>query len=122
MILVDGRYCRATAVQCTLSSNCYRPNASNGLNQYGAEGPASFTLRHARGRPYDPKGNFTSEGTNSYTHSSENLPTSAPGGTVLTYDPVMRLYDVTSAATTRFAYDSRHMIAEYDAASALQRR
>ena len=47
---------------------------------------------------------------------------SATGGVTLAYDPMLRLYDVTGAATTRFAYDGLDAIAEYDAANALQRR
>jgi RHS repeat-associated protein len=54
--------------------------------------------------------------------ASENLLKTATGGVTLAYDPAMRLDDVTGAATTRFAYDGLDMIAEYNAAGALQRR
>ena len=94
--------------------NVNRGYTSNGLNQYSAAGPASFT--------YDSKGNLISDGTNSYTYSSENLLTSAPGSTSLAYDPAKRLYQVTGATTTRFAYDGVNMIAEYDGSGVLKRR
>jgi RHS repeat-associated protein len=92
-----------------------RPYTSNGLNQYTAAGSASFT--------YDTKGNLTSDGTNAYTYSSENLLKTAPGATTLAYDPMLRLYQLSSpSGTTKFAYDGLDMIAEYNAAMLLQRR
>jgi RHS repeat-associated protein len=59
-----------------------------------------------------------------YAYSSENLLLTSSGGTAATlgYDPALRLYQLTGAATTRFAYDGLAMIAEYDGANALQRR
>ena len=38
--------------------------------------------------------------------------------TSLAYDPALRLYQITGAATTRFAYDGVAMIAEYDGSNA----
>jgi RHS repeat-associated protein len=96
-----------------------RSYTGNGLNQYLTAGPANLT--------YDTNGNVTSDGSNSFCYSSENLLISS-GGTcaspakTLTYDPMMRLYQVSGTATTRFAYDGAHMIAEYDQAGALQKR
>jgi RHS repeat-associated protein len=53
----------------------------------------------------------------------ENLLTIASGGTGLSYDPELRLYEVAGGgAATRFAYDGLNAIAEYDASNALQRR
>jgi RHS repeat-associated protein len=40
----------------------------------------------------------------------------------LGYDPMLRLYQVAGAATTRFAYDGLDAIAEYNASNALQKR
>jgi RHS repeat-associated protein len=48
--------------------------------------------------------------------------TSASGGVTLGYDPATRLYQVTGAATTRFAYDGVNAIADYDGSNALQHR
>jgi RHS repeat-associated protein len=94
--------------------NVNRGYTSNGLNQYTIAGSANFT--------YDTKGNLTSDGTNIFAYSSENLLTSAPGSTSLTYDPALRLYQLGGVSTTRFAYDGIDMLAEYDASNALQRR
>jgi RHS repeat-associated protein len=95
-------------------NNINRGYTSNGLNQHTAAGPASFT--------YDARGNLTSDGTSAFSYSSENLLTSTPGSTTLAYDPMLRLYQIAGAATTRFAYDGLNMIAEYDGSNALQRR
>jgi RHS repeat-associated protein len=94
--------------------NVNRGYTSNGLNQHPAVGPASFT--------YDAKGNLTSDGTSAFGYSSENLLTSAPASTNLSYDPALRLYQIAGAATTRFAYDGVNMIAEFNGSDALQRR
>jgi RHS repeat-associated protein len=89
---------------------------ANGLNQLTSIG--GFATAH------DARGNLTLDPTTgkAYTYSSENLLKTATGGVTLAYDPAMRLDDVTGAATTRFAYDGLDMIAEYNAAGALQRR
>jgi RHS repeat-associated protein len=92
-----------------------RNYTSNGLNQYTASG-SNFPT-------YDARGNLTlSEGT-TYTYSSENRLTSTSTGVSLTYDPLLRLYQVSSASpTTRFAYDGLNLIAEFDGANLLLRR
>ncbi len=94
-----------------------RPYASNGLNQYTLSGTIVPT--------YDSRGNLTSAGTTTYGYSFENMLTSATGGTsaTLSYDPGLRLYQVTSGATTtRFGYDGLNLIAEYDGSNAILRR
>lgn len=89
---------------------------SNGLNQQATIGGSAAT--------WDSKGNLTFEPQSgkTYGYSSENLLTSGSGGVTLAYDPQRRLYQVAGAATTRFAYDGVHAIAEYNASNALQRR
>ena len=59
-----------------------------------------------------------------FGYSSENLLTAAggPSSATLAYDPLLRLRQVTGAATTQFAYDGLAMIAEYDGAGSLLRR
>jgi YD repeat-containing protein len=76
----------------TAASTAY---AANGKNQMVQAGSAGFT--------WDKKGNLTSDGTNSYTYSSENLLTGIvnPGGHYATasspvYDPLGRLYQTGS--------------------------
>lgn len=87
----------------------------NGLNQYTAAGPASFT--------YDGNGNLTSDGTNSYVYDAENRLISMSNGTTMTYDPMGRLWRVQKGtADTRFLYDGDALVGEYDSAGALMAR
>lgn len=94
-----------------------RPYTTNGLNQYTAAGPASFS--------YDPNGNLTADGSSTFVYDVENRLVSASGGTTatLTYDPLGRLFRVAGATTdTRFLYDGDEIVAEYDANGTLSRR
>ena len=79
-------------------------------------GTAAFT--------YDDRGNLTSDGTNSYTYTSENLLATGPAGVALSYDPHGRLYQtVAPSGTLRFGYDGVDLITEYAAnGSTLARR
>jgi RHS repeat-associated protein len=85
-----------------------RTETPNGLNQLTAIGSTSLS--------YDSTGNLTSDGTKTYGYSSENLLTSATGSVALSYDPAMRLYQVSSsgASTRRLQYDGADLVAEYD--------
>ena len=84
-----------------------RPYAANGLNQYETAGAVSFA--------YDDLGNLTSDGTNSYTYTSENRLATGPG-VALSYDPHGRLYQtVAPSGTLRFGYDGVDLITEYAA-------
>lgn len=90
----------------------------NGLNQITFSG-GTFT--------HDQRGNLTFDAANrSYAYSGENLLTSVSGGgspsASLSYDPMMRLTQLSAATTTRFAYDALNMIAEYDGSDTLLRR
>lgn len=93
-------------------------SATNGLNQLSTIGGAATA--------HDARGNFTTDPTTgkAFTYSSENLLTASTGGTAagLTYDPAMRLYQLTGVATTRFSYDGADMIAEADGSNAILRR
>ena len=89
----------------------------NGLNQYSAAGAATFT--------YDANGNLISDGSRQYDYDMENRLFWATGGpgTVLYYDPLGRLFQVTNGANvTRFLYDGDALVAEYSVAGALLRR
>lgn len=97
----------------TEHANVNRPYTVNGLNQYTAAGSLSFA--------YDGRGNLITSGSNIYTYSSENFLRTGPGAT-LAYDPLGRLFQTAGAATTRFAYDSQALIAEYNASNGLLRR
>lgn len=92
-----------------------RTYTSNGLNQYTVAGPLTLS--------YDAKGNLTSDGVNSFTYSADNLLMTGPNGSSLTYDPAMRLLQITSGSnTTRFAYSGSERVAEYNGSNILQRR
>ena len=71
---------------------------------------------------HDSRGNVSAIGSNSYGYSSENLLTSAPSSTTLSYDPANRLYQTAGGSTTRFGYDGGNMIGEYNGSNSLQRR
>ncbi|MFL6856933.1 MAG: hypothetical protein ACJ8EB_03380 [Allosphingosinicella sp.] len=95
--------------------NVTRGYSVNGLNQYTAAGPVSFT--------YDANGNLTGNDAWSYVYDAENRLVSAAerrsDGTVkttsLAYDPMGRLWQVSSeAGTTRFVHDGDALIGEYD--------
>jgi RHS repeat-associated protein len=89
-----------------------RAYAANGLNQYTTAGPASFA--------YDGNGNLTSDGTYTYGYDAENklVSASTSGGTTLTYDPLGRLYQTSSATygALQRLYDGQHVVAEYNGA------
>ena len=99
-----------------VSNSAYPVNrnyAVNGLNQYTAAGPATFT--------YDANGNLTSDGSTNYVYDAENRLVSASGGhtATLSYDPLGRLWQVAApSGTTRFVYDGDHIAIEYDGATA----
>jgi RHS repeat-associated protein len=101
--------------------NVGRTYAANGLNQYtgtlsNGEPSAAFQ--------YDANGNLISDGTSSFVYDVENRLVSASGAknAVLAYDPLGRLWQVSSgAAATRFLYDGDRLIQEYDGAGTLLR-
>lgn len=95
--------------------NVDRATVVDGLNRITSAGGASFA--------YDARGNLTSDGTNAYSYTSENLLKTGPGSATLAYDPLGRLYQsVGGGVTTRFQYDGADMIGEYDGSNAIQRR
>jgi RHS repeat-associated protein len=82
---------------------------TNGLNQATAVGSSSLA--------YDARGNLTSDGSNTYVYDSENRLTSVSGAhsATLSYDPLGRLWQVSSpSGTTRFIYDRDHDVIETD--------
>ncbi|MEA3051817.1 MAG: hypothetical protein QOG72_720 [Sphingomonadales bacterium] len=95
--------------------NVSRGYTVNGLNQYTAAGPATFT--------YDANGNLTSDGTTSYVYDVENRLVSASNGASLVYDPLGRLFQTSggAAGAVQFNYDGDKMIAEYNGATMLKR-
>jgi RHS repeat-associated protein len=100
-----------------------RDYARNGQNQYTgtvSNGATSATFA------YDANGNLISDGTTSFVYDVENRLISASGAKTanLIYDPLGRLFQVSSPATgvTRFLYDGDELVAEYDGSGILLRR
>jgi RHS repeat-associated protein len=90
---------------------------ANGLNQYTSAGGAAVT--------HDLNGNMTSDGATTFGYDVENRLVSASGAknAALAYDPLGRLWQVTSGgATTRFLYDGDRLIEERDGLGTLTRR
>jgi RHS repeat-associated protein len=93
-----------------------RAYSVNGLNQYTAAGPATFS--------YDLNGNLISDGSDAYVYDAENRLVSATGAhtATLSYDPLGRLWQIASpSGTTRFLYDGDRLVLEYDAAGTVLR-
>ncbi len=102
----------------TSANSVYAP--ANGRNQY-----TQITGAGAATFGWDANGNLTSDGTTTYGYDTENRLTSASGAknATLSYDPLGRLYQVTSAGvSTRFVYDGDRLIAEYNGSGVVQRR
>lgn len=99
------------------SYNVNRNYTTNGLNQYSAAGPATFT--------YDANGNLITDGSTVFVYDVENRLVSASGAknATLRYDPLGRLYEIATASnTTRFLNDGDHVAAEYSSSGTLLRR
>lgn len=60
-------------------------------------------------------------GPTAFTYDAENHMITGPNGSTLSYDPAGRLMQLTSGATTSFAYDGENMIAEYNGSSLTDR-
>jgi RHS repeat-associated protein len=84
-----------------------RAYTTNGLNQYTAAGGTAFT--------YDLNGNLVEDGAIDYAYDIENRLVERSGGTVLTYDPLGRLFQVSAyaAAPIQFLYDGDALVGEY---------
>jgi RHS repeat-associated protein len=100
-----------------------RDYSTNGQNQYSgtvSNGAPSATFT------YDANGNLTGDGTTSFTYDAENRLLTASGekNATLVYDPLGRLFQISSPATgvTQFLYDGDELVAEYNGSGALLRR
>jgi RHS repeat-associated protein len=90
--------------------------ASNGLNEYSTVGGSSFS--------YDGRGNLTGDASATYAYDVENhLTGSGLHNATLVYDPLGRLYEVSSTlGTTTFLYDGDRITAEYNGSGTLTNR
>ncbi len=90
----------------------YQPNdgtrLTDPLNRYQQVDADPFT--------YDPKGNLTADGRNTYTYDVENRQTGAsgPGGVAqYIYDPLgCRVAKIVDGATTYYVYNTRYQVIE----------
>lgn len=94
--------------------NVDRTYTPNGLNQYSGATGVTFG--------YDTRGNLTTSGSSTYSYTSENLLKTGPSSAVLSYDPLLRLFQASQTVTTRFAYDGADLIGEYNASNTLTHR
>jgi RHS repeat-associated protein len=102
-----------SAYRFTGNVNLSRGYSVNGLNQYTAVGGLLYS--------YDANGNLTGDGRASYTYDVENRMVASSSGAMLTYDPLGRMFSLSSPSTgtTRFHYDGDDLVAEYDAGGAV---
>ena len=92
-----------------------RTYVSNGLNQYTSVAGVSAA--------YDARGNLTRSGTSGYSYNSTGRLTGGPGGTLLQYDPALRLQKIQAGAVaTQFGYDGVNLTSEFDQSNALKAR
>jgi len=93
-----------------------RVYVTNGQNQYTNVAGSTYT--------HDLNGNLTSDGSRTFAYDAENHLTSVSGSASLTlaYDPLGRLRQTTSGATTTdLLYDGDRLIGEYNGATLLRR-
>jgi RHS repeat-associated protein len=98
----------------TQQYNANRSYTVNGLNRYLTAGSITPT--------YDTRGNTTNLGSGAYTYTTENLMIGAPNSVTMSYDPMMRLYQLNGTTSTRFLYDGSDLVAEYDTSGNVLRR
>lgn len=96
--------------------NVDRSYVMDGLNRIMNVGSTAFA--------YDGRGNLTSDGTNSYGYTAENMLATGPGSAALSYDPVGRLKQTYSSAlgTTWYGYDGADLTSELDSVGTILRR
>lgn len=114
---ITNRYTYNDTYVWTGGVNANRAYTVNGLNQYTSAGSISFG--------YDDNGNLTQSGGDSYLYDVENrlVSMTGAGNATLRYDPLGRLYQVTSpSGSTRFHYDGDELVAEYDGSGVVKHR
>jgi RHS repeat-associated protein len=89
---------------------------ANGLNQYTSISGTAFS--------YDVNANLTADANTTYGYDVENRLVSASGGhnATLAYDPLGRLYKITSGGqSTQFVYSGSTLVAEYQGGAITKR-
>ena len=100
----------------SLTNNAYEYPVTSSTRSYAVNGRNQYTQVGGVGHAWDANGNLTSDGATTFGYDTENRLVSASGAknASLAYDPLGRLYQVTSGTnTTRFVYDGDRLIAEY---------
>jgi RHS repeat-associated protein len=94
--------------------NANRGYATNGLNQLTAAGATALG--------YDGRGNLTASGANAYGYTSENRLATAPGGHMMTYDPLGRYHWIGNGGPVSWMqYDGGTIIEETNGGAVLRR-
>ena len=109
----------------TLSNNAYEYPLTSSTRTYAVNGRNQYTQVGGVSHAWDANGNLTGDGLTTFGYDTENRLVSASGAknASLAYDPLGRLYQVTSGSnTTRFVYDGDRLIAEYNGSGSLLRR
>ena len=125
---VSFSFARNAASQITsedISNSSYYPIVNGATESYSTNGLNEYSTVDGTTFSYDGRGNLTSDGSTTYTYDIENRLLSASGtyNASLTYDPLGRLYSVTSGSTTNtFVYDGNRIAAEFDGSGNLLRR
>lgn len=98
----------------TRSNDAYSwTGAVNVTDAFTANGLNQMKIGSTLG--YDARGNLNSSGSDSYSYSSENLLTSGTVGgvtTSLTYDPLLRLYQIGTSGSMKLVYDGGNIIGQ----------
>ena len=112
-------------VSRTLTNNAYEYPLTSSTKSYAVNGRNQYTQVGGTTHTWDTNGNLTGDGLTTFGYDTENRLVSASGAknASLAYDPLGRLYQVTSGSnTTRFVYDGDRLIAEYNGSGSLLRR
>jgi RHS repeat-associated protein len=96
--------------------------AVNGLNQYASTTNVASSGTTGSSLTYDSDGNLISDDTTSYAYDVENRLVGASSGVGLEYDPLGRLWRMTTATSiVKFLYDGDALVEERDAFGLLRR-
>jgi RHS repeat-associated protein len=119
-------YNPASQVVTRTQDNDAYASTSGGVNaSYSVNGLNQYTSISGTAQTYDSNGNLRFDGVTNFVYDAENRLVSASGAknATLTYDPMGRLFQISSAsATTQFLYDGDQLVAEYNGSGTLLHR
>lgn len=115
--VLEFAYNPASQVISRIESNgAYANSTPDETRSYNVNGLNQYTSVAGAVHEYDLNGNLTSDGATDFVYDAENRLVSASGAktATLTYDPMGRLFQVSSGSnTTQFLYDGDKLVAEY---------